>query len=156
MKHRPKDLSVLIPLSNSIAVVKLEKVFLGDIQTIVLLCTGHSVLWCSVTGGTEISICILMDSDNGNSVWNWRTLMKIQLAVYIRFAVIFLGCEIKLKNIWKCFPKLIDYLANKVRKRRSPAIAQTHDSLLASFVPGVTRIREFRMLVRVLHKLLHI
>ena len=53
------------------------------------------------------------------------------------------------------FPKIIDYLANKVRKR-SPAIIQTHDSLLASIFPGVTGNREFRMLVRVLHKLLHI
>lgn len=70
--------------------------------------------------------------------------------------MIFLGCGIKFKSIWECFPKIIDYLANKVRKRRSPTIVQIHDSLPASIFPGVTGIREFSMLVRVLHKLLHI
>lgn len=50
---------------------------------------------------------------------------------------------------------MVDCLANKVRKRQSPDIIQTHGSF-ADIFPRVTEIREFRMMVRVLHELLHI
>lgn len=78
-------------------------------------------------------------------------------AVCIRFAVIFLKCGIKLKKKKHLgvFSK-DNLLFSKQRIRRSSAIVQTHDLLLAPIFPGVTGNWEFRMLLGLLHKMLHI